>query len=373
MLDLNNFKASNVHVIGWDIGGANVKAVSLTADGELLQVLQLPCLLWRGLKHLQKAIAEILTTFQVMPNDVLHVVTMTGELVDLFPNRHSGVLKIANTVNRLLIGDGKNVKFYAANHGFVDFKQVSVLSMHIASANWHASASALAQHAQEAIFIDIGSTTTDIIPIQSGKVFTTSVSDAERMQSDYLVYTGVIRTPVMALGNKLLFNGVETNVAAEYFATMADVYRLTGELSQDVDMADTADGQGKSVIESARSLARMIGNDVEDRSLKDWIDLANVCRTMQIAQIKSAILKQLKNLKPNVPIIGAGAGAFLVKNLAEGLGHTYLPVSQVLENHFDDYQAMEVCFPAYAVAHLYLSLNQVQSLNKLETKQKIHA
>ena len=373
MFDLNNFKTSNVQVIGWDIGGANVKAASLSANGELLQVLQLPCPLWRGLEHLQKTIERVLNIFQVMPNDVLNVITMTGELVDLFPNRHSGVLEIANTLNHLLSCDSANIAFYAANYGFVDFKQVSVLSMHIASANWHASASALAQHTQDALLIDIGSTTTDIIPIHSGKVHTTSIYDAERMQKDLLVYTGVVRTPVMALGNKILFNGVETNVAAEYFATMADVYRLTGELSQGADLADTADGQGKSMLESARRLARMVGHDVEDRPLKDWLDLAIVCRTMQIAQIKSATLKQLKQLKPNVPMIGAGAGAFLVKNLAEELGCTYFTVSQVLKNLFDDYQAIEVCFPAYAVAHLYLSLNQLQSLNKLETKKKINA
>jgi len=373
MFDLNNFKASNVHVIGWDIGGANVKAVSLSADGGVLQVLQLPCPLWRSLEQLQKVITETLATFKVMPNDVLHVITMTGELVDLFPNRHNGVLEIANTVNRLLSSNVTNIQFYAAHKGFVDFKQVSALTMHIASANWHASASALAQNAPDALLIDIGSTTTDIIPIQSGKVHTTSVSDAERMQTDHLVYTGVMRTPVMALGNKLLFNCVETNVAAEYFATMADVYRLTGELSQDADMADTADGQGKSVLESARRLARMVGHDVEDKSLQEWVDLAIICRNTQITQIKLATLKQLKHLKPNVPMIGAGAGAFLVKSLAEELGHTYLPISQVLENHFDNYQAIEICFPAYAVAHLYLSLNQLKSLNKLETNQKIHA
>jgi (4-(4-[2-(gamma-L-glutamylamino)ethyl]phenoxymethyl)furan-2-yl)methanamine synthase len=33
-------------------------------------------------------------------------------------------------------------------------------------------------------------------------------------------------------------------------------------------MADTADGKGKTMLESARRLARMIGYDVEDKSLK---------------------------------------------------------------------------------------------------------
>jgi (4-(4-[2-(gamma-L-glutamylamino)ethyl]phenoxymethyl)furan-2-yl)methanamine synthase len=364
MFDSNNFKTSYTHVTGWDIGGANVKAVSLNVAGEVLQTLQLPCPLWRGLDHLEKTVMAILVAFKVLPKNVINVITMTGELVDLFPNRHAGVLEIAATLNRLLRSDTENIVFYAANHGFVYFNQVSALSKHIASANWHASASAIAQNTQNAILIDIGSTTTDIIPIQSSKVQTDSVSDAERMQTDHLVYTGVVRTPMMALGNKLLFNGVETNVAAEYFATMADVYRLTGELLQDADMDDTADGQGKSVLESARRLARMVGHDVEDKPLEAWKSLAFVCRSMQVDQIKLAVLK---HLKPNMPIIGAGAGSFLVKSLADELGHTYLSISQVFEKGFDDFHDLAVCFPAYAVAHLYLSLNQFQA------KQKFHA
>lgn len=358
---------SNTQVIGWDIGGANVKAVKLNAEGEILQALQLPCELWRGLERLQNAIKMVIATFKVVPSEALHVVTMTGELVDLFPNRHTGVLEIATTLNRLLGCDGATIKFYAADKGFVHFNQVSASSMHIASANWYASASALASHAQEALLVDIGSTTTDIIPIQSGKVNMLSVSDAERMQTDHLIYTGVIRTPVMALGNKIVFEGVETNVAAEYFATMADVYRLSGELSQEADTAETADGQNKSALASARRLARMIGHDVEDKPLEVWKNLALVCRHMQVHQIKSAILKQLKYLKPNTPIIGAGAGSFLVKSLTSELGHPYLPVSQILEREFEDFQALEVCFPAWAVAHLYLHLNQLQF------ERKVHA
>jgi probable H4MPT-linked C1 transfer pathway protein len=338
--------------VGWDIGGAHLKAVLLDDKGEIVQVLQLPCQLWRGLDQLETAMNSILQAFKIAPSDACHAVTMTGELVDLFPNRHTGVVEISNLTAKLL---GKDTWFYAAqnngSHGFVPLERVSDVSSHIASTNWHASASALATHVQDALLIDIGSTTTDIIRIEAGKVKTGDLSDAARMADDSLVYTGIVRTPVMALAQKLPFEGAESNVAAEYFATMADVYRLSGELLPESDIAETADGKGKSALESARRLARMIGHDVEDKPIKTWKSLANSCKKLQMNQIKAAVLK---HLKPEIPIFGAGAGRFLVKQLALDLGHTYQPISARLAGNANLMlkHDLEVCFPAFAVAYL---------------------
>ena len=325
--------------MGWDIGGAHLKAV-LLEDAKVVQALQIPCELWRGLDKLEAALNKALGVFDV--KDVQHAVTMTGELVDLFANRREGVIAISRTVSNLL---GKNTQFYAAELGFIGIEGVAAHTAYIASANWHASASWLAKHAPEALFVDIGSTTTDIIPIVGGKV--DSSTDALRLQNETLIYTGVVRTPVMALAQKLLFEGVETNVAAEYFATMADVYRLTGDLKLDNDMAETADGKGKTALESARRLARMVGHDAEDKPIETWKNLAFECKKIQMQHIKQAVLKHSKDSNA---MIGAGTGAFLAKQLASELKHEYLSVSQALSIELDE--NLEVCFPAYAVARL---------------------
>ena len=335
-------------IMGWDIGGAHLKAVLLDANGNVLHILQLPCPLWRGLHELDSAIQNMLNAFKIEAYDALHAVTMTGELVDLFANRHEGVMAISSLSTKLL---GKETLFYAANSGFVPLEDVKRLTNDIASANWYASASALAMHLEDALLIDIGSTTTDIIPINNGAVAIAALSDGARLQNDTLVYTGVVRTPIMALAQKLPFEGLETNVAAEYFASMADVYRLTGDLDAAADMAETADGKGKTDLESARRLARMIGQDVENYSLATWKNLANTCKTTQMKQLNTALLKLLK---PNVPIIGAGAGSFLVEALARELKHAYQPISIVLSAPIDlsKRHALDVCLPAYAVALL---------------------
>jgi len=347
---------SKLQTLGWDIGGAHLKAVLLNVDGELLGTLQVACPLWRGLDNLSSAIHTVLNSFKINPHQAKHAITMTGELVDLFANRHVGVNVIAQFVNQLLV---QQCQFYAASKGFVSIVQVAENTNCIASTNWHASARLIAHYRSDALLLDIGSTTSDIIAIQSGKVLSSALSDASRLQEDTLVYTGVIRTPVMALGQKLLLESVETNVMAEYFATMADVYRLTGELDESSDMAETSDGKGKSLQESARRLARMVGCDVEDKPLDSWVQLAFSCRTLQLMQLKAAVLK---HFKPNMPIIGVGAGSFLVSVIAEDLNTPYLSIDAILTSNMPAFKqnshALAICFSAYAVAQLSIMANQ---------------
>jgi (4-(4-[2-(gamma-L-glutamylamino)ethyl]phenoxymethyl)furan-2-yl)methanamine synthase len=114
--------ANSKYTVGWDIGGAHLKAALLGENGELVQVLQLPCPLWRGLNHLEAAINDALRANKIEPSGANHAVTMTGELVDLFENRHEGVLAISNLVATLL---GKDTLFYAANTGFVTLEQLA--------------------------------------------------------------------------------------------------------------------------------------------------------------------------------------------------------------------------------------------------------
>ncbi len=327
--------------IGWDIGGAHLKAV-LLEDGKVVRVIQISCELWRGLDKLEASINKVLAAFDA--KEACHVVTMTGELVDLFANRREGVLAISTLASHLL---GKQTQFYAAGGGFIGIEGVSTDAERIASANWHASASLLAKYAKNTLFVDVGSTTTDIVPIVDGKVGLDVSSDAQRMANDMLIYKGIVRTPVMALAQKLPFDGVETNVAAEYFATMADVYRLTGDLLPENDMTETADSKGKTALESARRLARMVGYDVENKPLEAWKTLAETCKNLQIAQIRMAVSK---HLLPSMSIIGVGAGVFLVNAVAGQLKIPSLTITDVLKINLND--ELSLCFPAYAVARL---------------------
>lgn len=334
--------------MGWDIGGAHLKAVLLDVSGSVISVQQIACPLWLGLDQLRTGILTTLKNVAIEAEQLQHAVTMTGELVDLFANRHEGVMAIAQCVSALL---GKNALFYCINEQtsapqFVALPEVAEKSEWIASANWHASACLVAQILPSALLVDIGSTTTDIIAIDQGKVVNLALTDAQRMQQDTLIYTGVVRTPVMAVAQKLTFDGIETNVAAEYFATMSDVYRLTGELSETADMTDTADGKPKTILASARRLARMIGYDVEDKTIQSWQTLAQACREKQCHQIQFAIKK---HITADMIIVGVGVGQFLVEAIAQSLQQPYKAFISILDHAQDE---VEICLPAYAVATL---------------------
>jgi probable H4MPT-linked C1 transfer pathway protein len=336
--------------VGWDVGGAHLKAALVSTTGEVLHVCQVPCPLWRGMGELEQALAEVLSQLESVPER--HAVTMTGELVDIFPNRRAGVLQIAQFMAEHLNGE---VLFYSAKQGFVDSTKVSFYTESIASANWHASASLIAKSITQAVLIDIGSTTSDLILIKNGLAASQGFTDGERMRFDELVYAGVVRTPLMALCQRVKFDGLLVNVAAEHFATTADVYRLTGELSLDDDMADTADGAGKTELESARRLARMVGRDVEDFDMSAWKELASEFRKAQLMRLQEAF-SHLVDINQDMPLVGAGSGRFLVRALASQMNKPYLDVESLLNTSNETTHWASVCLPAVAVASLSIDL-----------------
>ena len=358
---------SQISTIGWDVGGAHLKAALLDAEGMLQQVLQVPCALWRGLHELEAAIDVVLHTLDIQ--SAHHAITMTGELVDLFANRQSGVQSISQVMNAKLDG----VKRYYAGAlnsdyaGFVTIDEVFIHWPQIASANWLASASFVAQYLQHGLLIDIGSTTSDFVLIENHRPVCLGLTDASRMQTEELVYTGVIRTPLMAVAQKVTFENSMTSVAAEYFSTIADVYRLTGDLQAEDDMADTADGKGKTSYASAQRIARMIGHDADDAPLSAWIALAHAFKSQQLLRLQDVATKHLvrtKN-KQNIKIIGAGAGSFLAREISANMNIPFLDVAVLLKDTMHTVEMSEVelghwagvCLPAYAVAYLAYNSN----------------
>ena len=340
-------------ILGWDVGGANLKAALVSGEGVVIDVFQVACPLWRGLEELDRALKLIIQSIKISPQR--HVVTMTAELVDIFPSRHEGVVQLSQFMNDHLDGE---ISFYSIKKSFVPISLVSSLYQSVASANWHASASLIARDLQQGVFVDIGSTTSDLILMKDFLVKAKGLTDAERMAHGELLYTGVVRTPLMSLCQKIKFNGHMVNIAAEHFATTADVYRLTHELAFEDDMADTADGAGKTELESARRLARMVGHDAEDADIEVWRALAFEFREMQLIRLEFELRSRLSQeaLAVDAPFIGAGAGRFLVRILAERINKPYLDVESLMLSDESVRHWVNVCFPAVAVAKLALDL-----------------
>lgn len=338
--------------IGWDIGGAHLKAAWLNASGEVIAVYQEPCPLWSGLGKLEKALAAILV--QIPRQAAQHIITMSGELVDLFFNRAEGVAEIIALMQRVL--EQQELQIYAGRQGFI--LAPDVLAEHIddiASVNWLASASYVARQREQGLFVDIGSTTTDILLLQNQQPDVLGYTDFQRLSAGELVYTGIIRTAVMAISQEVRFAGKEVGVMSEYFATMADIYRLTHELNEQHDQSATADGRAKTPQASARRLARMIGCDAEDFPPAQWRQLAHIIREQQLCRILQACEKQLKHAAPAsiTQLIGAGIGRFLAREIANRLGLEYIDFDALFTVPVQQ-SSMQIadCAPAVAVAYL---------------------
>ena len=336
-------------IVGWDIGGAHLKAASVAA-GHLHGVAQWPCELWRGMSELDNAFDVALTCFPVRA-DTLHAVTMTGEMTDLFDDRESGVMAIARCVARVL---GERTAFFAADGEFVQAADVHRRWRAIASANWSATARLIANTVPDALLVDVGSTTTDIVPIVGGRVASRARDDADRLACGELVYVGVVRTPLCALAHRIDFGGRECNVMNEFFATTADVFRLTGELRAEHDQAGTADHAGKDVPATRRRLARMIGRDARDASDEDWVAFARAWRTAVIDEIAANVERVVRDAKlaPDAPVIGVGCGSDLASRLAVAAGRRYVDFDVIAGVPADAGVWARVCAPSVAVALL---------------------
>ncbi len=332
-------------VIGWDIGGAHVKCARVV-DGRIRDVRQAPCQLWLGAENLAEAFD---TLSPVFANANLHAVTMTGELAEVFATRAEGVAAIARAMASL--GGATPVAIYAGRAGFLSPSDAARASDDVASANWHASAALAATRHAEAVLIDIGSTTTDIIPIRNG-VASRGYTDAERLTTGELVYTGVVRTSVMAIAAEAPFAGARQRLMAENFSTMTDIYRLTGELRADEDQYPASDGRGKSLAECRARLARMLGRDAASSVDEAWDDLARYLRERQIGMIHGAVAQALSGIRlgAQAPVIGAGAGDFLAEEIAGRLRRPYVSFGSLLGGEAT--RAAVLCAPAAAVAIL---------------------
>jgi probable H4MPT-linked C1 transfer pathway protein len=347
-------------VFGWDVGGAHVKACRLGAGG-VLDVVQWACPLWQGLDHLDRLLATAQQRWPQLPQ-ATHAVTMTGEMVDLFTDREDGVQRIAARLAQRLAP--AELHFYAGDEGWCGSGEAADRWDAIASANWLATAkhAALARPDDAGVLIDIGSTTTDLIAFRDGTVLTTSRSDADRLASGELVYQGVVRTPLCALAPRIGWRGRPLNVMNEFFATVADVYRLTGELDPAHDLQASADNAGKDLAATRRRLARMIGLDARDGSAKEWLDFARAWRACQLQEIGGQLRRvlALHELGPGSRVVSAGCGDFLVPELCTlgGLDHAIAYGTQVarLAPAAPDAAALaawaQVCAPCIAVATL---------------------
>jgi len=332
---------------GYDVGGAHLK-VALADRGRILAVAQIVCPLWQGLDRLDAAFRQAAPFAARAPR---HAATMTGELCELFPDRTTGVLTLVDSIVRLL---GSETRIWMGPCGFGSAQDARQDPAMVASMNFLASAEVIAQQLGDALLVDMGSTTTDIIPIISGAPSARGLTDGERLATGELVYTGLTRTDVAAVAQKAVFRGREQRLAAG-FATMADVRRILGELPEGVDQHATADRRGTSVPESVARFARAFGRDSREAALSDWQEAARGVTNRQLISIVAACSDVIAAtpVRSDAPLVVAGIGAPLLVVVAAHLGRPCRPFADLVHTADADVRVWATrCAPAVAVALL---------------------
>jgi probable H4MPT-linked C1 transfer pathway protein len=305
-------------ILGWDIGGANIKLVRIQPDRRDIQtVVERAFPIWRELDRLPSVLA-------VMANDVsptaAMALTMTAELADCFATKREGVAAVIGAAEQAF--PASTLWVYGIDGRFLTPEDARRQPHSVAAANWMASATLVARVHRDALFLDVGSTTTDIIPIVAGQVAAVGRTDPDRLRSGELVYTGCLRTPVCAAVRSLPLAGGRCRVAAEHFAITADVYRWLGQIAEDDYTCDTPDGRGRSRSEAGARLARMVCADSEALSERDVTAIASHVARAQAIQIAHGIRQVLRRLRrtwSGVAVV-AGSGAFIARAAAEAAG-----------------------------------------------------
>jgi probable H4MPT-linked C1 transfer pathway protein len=313
-------------IIGWDVGGANIKAARIGAYAEHDDTVRLPVgferpfALWREPHRLPAVLSEV---SDLLGNARTMALTMTAELADCFATKREGVAFVIDAFRAVF--PACELWVYGVDGRFRSADEARRCPRQVAAANWMASAALLAQTFPDALLIDVGGTTTDIIPIAGGRVVARGRSDRSRLRTGELVYTGSLRTPVCATVRSVPLRAGTCRVAAELFAVAADVHLWLGRINEADYTCDTPDGRGRGQRDAGARLARMVCADLETLGDADITAIANHVARAQVRQIGRGVRQVMQRLGREYPswpgiAVLAGAGSFLAQRAAEEAG-----------------------------------------------------
>ncbi len=298
--------------LGIDVGGANLKLAHTSGCA-----WNIPFEVWKYPDQLATAIA---TALRDIPAFDALAVTMTAELCDCYSTKSQGVRAILNAIES--VAQGRSIAVWGVDRRFHSLVDARARPHLIAAANWLALAVAAGRLAPPgpALLIDIGSTTTDLIPLSHGNPVPRGSSDLERLQDGELVYAGVRRTPVCALAGDLPYRGRDAGTAAELFATTLDVFLTLGDLAEDTRDRGTADGRPATRAAARDRLARMICADRDTFTEDDAQVLAQSCEHLLLDRLIRAAKRACAETvgRPQAAIV-AGSGEFLAQRVARRL------------------------------------------------------
>ena len=310
-----------VRVIGFDIGGANTKAAFATTNNGVVDSLEVASVyfpVWKYSEKLSTVLKRLRKKVSGSSNLDLVVLTITAELSDSFNTKRNGVdyiimqAKNAFPDIRMLILD--------VDSRLRTVEEARAEPLKVAASNWAATGWLISHFKQNCIVIDVGSTTTSIIPILNGTVVAEGKTDLEKLICGELVYTGSLRTNVAAIVNAVPVRGCFSRVSSELFAQSADVHLMLGNISESDYTVETADGKAKTRQAALARLARIVCADTEMLNDQEIVQMAQYVYEKQVENITSGfkqVCNRLQRKPKDVVTVVTGLGRnFLARKAA---------------------------------------------------------
>lgn len=226
-----------------------------------------------------------------------------------------GVLDILNIVENVSNAPTGYISF----SGILTPNEAKKDPIKVASANWVATAELVGRIVEDCILVDIGSTTTDIIPIRNGSEAARGKYDIERLNTGELVYTGMLRTNVATIVDRVPIDDKWYRVSSELFAITADVHLILGNIDKKDYVCDTPDGRGKTKKDAMRRIAKVVCADMDILSKKDILSICKYIADRQVLQVSDAISEVVSRERLNL-IVTTGLGMELAEKACDVLG-----------------------------------------------------
>lgn len=351
-------------IVGLDIGGANIKAVKISfKDSEVTveRVLRIYFPVWiHGGRSIGRKLAELKHSLDLESGKYYVGACMTAELSDAFRVKSEGVKVIVESVDEAFHDSLSN--FYVTTEmSLVDSRRAVSNYLKVAASNWAATAWLLEKQLPtrgitNAILIDVGSTTTTVIPLVNGRIMVRGYTDPEKLTYGELVYTGVLRGNVATIVDKVPYKGFLTRVSSERFALTGDVHLLLGYIDSSSYTTETADGRGVSIEEAVERLSRVPCADADMMSVREVIELARYIYEAQVFRVFEALMQvrtwiASMNVDLNdFTVVTAGIGEHLAVEAARRAGFSkFINVDKLVS------QQVSSVLPAYASALMVLN------------------
>jgi probable H4MPT-linked C1 transfer pathway protein len=320
---------SRTSVLGWDIGGVNTKACRVEIeDGRLSRPRAASAPL-----EMQRESAALVPTLRRLAaalggGPVTHAVTMTAELSQAFRTKREGVGFVLDALAGAF--PGERLRIYGVGGRFLDPAQARERPLEIAAANWAATARFVGRRVADCLLVDIGTTSTDIIPIAAGEPAVAGWTDPERLLSGELVYTGALRTPVEAVTRTVPLWGGLCPLAPEGFALIGDAYLWLGTLAARDYSVSPPDGRPPTREFAGERLARAVCADAE---MLDEEAVGAIARALAEAQV-SMVADALRRVHSRHPRLGtavvAGLGDFIAAEAARRAELDVIPLADLI-------------------------------------------